>query len=192
MNKRQLRAVLPQIEIKISSLCFIFIFLILVFRIGSGVLSGILISLQNHLETESLLITNVTAWISQNSQWTGEGSQWLWVWLVMFGIAEAERTQSNLAVDLLRSRMPLTVQKMMAVVFDLIYVSAIGFIVFKSFQELERSRNSLPSTLPFTNLWLYISLTLGFTFLALRIILRVVENFLPEENKKTISKGHRK
>lgn len=188
MNKRQLRAFLPQIEIKVSSLCFVLIFLILVFRIGSGVLSSALIALQNNLEAESLFITNVTVWISKNTQWTGEGSQWLWVWLVMFGISEAERTESNLTVDLFKSMMPLTVQKLITILFDLVYLSAIVFIVIKSFQELERSRDSLPSTLPFNNIWLYISLTFGFSFLALRIISRLVENFIPDDNEKILSK----
>ena len=170
------RQLLTRSEINAASLCFVLMFLVLLFRIGSSVLIDLLIFLQRNWESGAPYIEVVIPRFSKNIQWTGEGAQWLWVWLVALGIAEAERNESNLKVDFLLKKIKNHLQIPVKIALDLLYLNTILFLFILSFEELERSRNSWPTTLLLPNMFLYLSLTIGFLFLGVRLFLRIKRN----------------
>ncbi len=172
-----MRSILSRIELHGASICFVLLFFTLLFRVGSGVLVSMLIFIQNTIGTSSDGIEYIVRWISKNVQWTGEGAQWLWVWLVALGMAEAEREESNLKVDFLMERFNPIIQRWVKLAVDLLYASMVIFLFVLSFEELERSKHALPVTLPFSNIVLYASFTVGLFFLGLRIVLRIIRTF---------------
>ena len=111
MNLSRIKTLLAGLELKAASLCFLLLFAALCVRVGAGLLVDLLLFVQQHRffafaeHPISEHISAITAWIGGNVQWTGEAAQWLWVWLVALGIAEAERDQSNLKVDFLLQKL---------------------------------------------------------------------------------------
>ena len=172
MNR--IRPLLAGFELKAASLCFLLLFATLCVRVGAGLLVDLLLLVQQYrFFAFARRISAITAWIGGNVQWTGEAAQWLWVWLVALGIAEAERNQSNLKVDFLHQKLKPPLQSVLSIILDLLYLAMVIFLFIQSFEELQRSRNSLPTTLPWPNLFLYLSFTAGLFFLALRLLLRI-------------------
>ena len=172
MNR--IRPLLAGFELKAASLCFLLLFATLCVRVGAGLLVDLLLFVQQYrFFAFAQRLSAITAWIGGNVQWTGEAAQWLWVWLVALGIAEAERNQSNLKVDFLRQKLKPPLQSVLSTILDLLYLGMVIFLFIQSFEELQRSRNSLPTTLPWPNLFLYLSFTAGLFFLALRLLRRI-------------------
>lgn len=158
-------------EIKAASLCFILLFATLCVRIGAGVLVNLLLLLRRY--PLFAFAEGMTACIGGNVQWTGEASRWLWVWLVALGIAEAERNESSLKVDFVIKKLNPPLRSILSIFLDTLYLGMVIFLFVRSFEELQRSRNSLPAALPWSNLFLYLSFTAGLFFLAIRLLRRI-------------------
>ena len=163
---------MKQFEENAASLCFLLLFGTLCVRVGAGLLVNLLVFLQQY--PLFAFTEGITAWIGGNVQWTGEAAKWLWVWLVALGIAEAERNEGNLKVDFLLKKLKPPLQSVLSIILDALYLGMVIFLFVQSFEELQRSRNSLPVTLPWPNLFLYLSFTVGLFFLALRLLLRIL------------------
>ena len=181
MNLPRIKTLLAGLELKAASLCFLLLFATLCVRVGAGLLIDLLLLVQQYrffAFARSINTSAITAWIGGNVQWTGEAAQWLWVWLVALGIAEAERNQSNLKVDFLHQKLKPPLQSVLSAILDFLYLGMVIFLFIQSFEELQRSRNSLPTTLPWPNLFLYLSFTAGLFFLALRLLLRIFSRII--------------
>ena len=170
-DRLRVKSLIAGFEIKAASLCFLLLFAALCVRVGSGLLVNLLLLLQRY--PVFAFAEGITVWIGGNVQWTGEASQWLWVWLTALGIAEAERNESNLKVDFLIKKLKPRPRLVLSVLLDILYLGMVIFLFVRSFEELQRSRKSLPVTLPWPNLFLYLSFTAGLFFLAVRLLQRI-------------------
>ncbi len=174
------RKFIANIEIILASFGFLLLFVVLLFRNTIGLSSKILVFVQQNIGESHFLfdaIHKTLNWISNNSQWTSEGAQWLWVWFVMLGLSEAERFEENLKIDFLFQIISSQkVESIFKILLDTVFLSSCIFLFILSFQEIERSKGATPTTLPMSNAWLYSSMTVGLFCISIRIMLRIQRN----------------
>jgi TRAP-type C4-dicarboxylate transport system permease small subunit len=107
--------------------------------------------------------------------WTEELSRWLWVWMVCFGMAEVERRNEHLAVDFLVTRLPALPRKAVLLVTDLVYLAVMGGLIWIGTIGVIRALPSQSVTMPTSDAVLYASFPVAAVFIALRILLRLIE-----------------
>lgn len=175
-----IKKIISRFEIILASVGFLLLLLVLSFRNIMSISSKILVFIQEkslNNDTLANVAQRILKWISTNSQWTGEGAQWLWVWFVMLGVSESERCRENLKIDFFFKKISSqNIKLLLQMILDGIFLLTNVFLFLLSFQELQRSAGSTPTTLPMSNAWLYASMTIGLLCLSVRISMRIVIN----------------
>jgi TRAP-type C4-dicarboxylate transport system permease small subunit len=108
--------------------------------------------------------------------WTEELSRWLWIWMAFFGIAEVERTNAHLRVELLPQMLPTTARLAVFSLIDLVYFAITCDLIWIGYQGVLRSWNNTAVSLPVTDAVLYASYPLAALFIAYRIARRLMEH----------------
>lgn len=109
--------------------------------------------------------------------WTEEAARWLWVWMAFVGIAEAERTDSQLRMGFLAEMLPDAVRKALFTLIDLVYLGIVGHLVWIGYKTVLRTVNNTSVTLPTTDAVLYASALVAFVLVFHRILRRLFGRF---------------
>lgn len=108
--------------------------------------------------------------------WTEEAARWCWVWIVFIMLGGLEKTDGHLKVLFLYDKLPKLVAHIVTLFLDILYI-AIVILLFKlSIDHIARLGQTTPVTLPFSNLWLYISLLIGLIFVLIRVFFRIINS----------------
>ncbi|MDE9451912.1 TRAP transporter small permease [Aliiroseovarius sp. Z3] len=108
--------------------------------------------------------------------WTEELARWIWVWMALIGIGTVERDKTHLSMGFLVEYLPKGVQKIWAVIVDLVYIGIAGHLVFIAYKSILRTWNNETVTLPTTDALLYASAFVAMILIIHRIARRLVEN----------------
>jgi TRAP-type transport system small permease protein len=125
------------------------------------------------LATMLLQIIGRSGWFAPPI-WTEELSRWLWVWMACFGMAEVERRNEHLAVDFLVTRLPTVPKRALMIGTDLVYLFAIGTLIWVGFRGVVQAWPSQAVTMPTTDAVLYASFPVAALFIAARIVQRLI------------------
>lgn len=162
-------------ELQWASLSFCLMFLVLLFRVSVSLTSKLMVWVQSlnlsawaNARAESLI-----HWVSRYSQWTGEGSQWLWIWMVYLGIVATEKRKENLRVDFFINKLNRKSKFFLELCLDILYLFMALTLLFFSLGEVHRGLTTLATSLPLVNAVMYSSLTVGIGLLSVRILIRI-------------------
>lgn len=108
--------------------------------------------------------------------WTEELARWIWVWMALIGIGTVERDKAHLSMGFLVEYLPKGVQKIWAVIVDLVYIGIAGHLVFIAYKSILRTWNNETVTLPTTDALLYASAFVAMILIIHRIARRLIEN----------------
>jgi TRAP-type C4-dicarboxylate transport system permease small subunit len=106
--------------------------------------------------------------------WTEELSRWLWVWLVFVGIAEVERTDTHLKMDLLATAFPRHIRTLIFLALDVVSVVVFIELIRIGYKGALRSMDATSITLPVTMVFFYAAYPLAGIFIVLRVVQRMV------------------
>ena len=117
--------------------------------------------------------------------WTEEAARWLWVWMAFIGIAEAERTDSQLRMGFLADMLPAAARRVVFTLIDLVYFGIVAHLAWIGWKTVVRTINNSSVTLPVTDAALYAS-----AFLATLLILnRIARRILEKETDRHVQNG---
>lgn len=108
--------------------------------------------------------------------WTEELARWIWIWMALIGIGTVERDKAHLSMGFLVEYLPKGVQKIWAVIVDLVYIGIAGHLVFIAYKSILRTWNNETVTLPTTDALLYASAFVAMILIIHRIARRLIEN----------------
>lgn len=106
--------------------------------------------------------------------WTEELSRWLWVWMAFIGIAEVERTDTHLRMDLIPEMMAQKVRTATFTIIDLIYLAITCQLIWIGYRGVVRSWNNAAVSLPVTDALLYASFPIAGIFIVYRVANRMI------------------
>ena len=106
--------------------------------------------------------------------WTEELSRWLWVWLVFVGIAEVERTDAHLKMDLLAPLLPPRFRTLIFLAIDLLSLVVFVELIRIGYKGALRSMDATSVTLPVTMVFFYAAYPVAGVFIVLRVMQRIV------------------
>ncbi len=106
--------------------------------------------------------------------WTEELSRWLWVWLVFVGIAEVERTDAHLKMDLLAPLLPPRFRTLIFLVIDMVSLVVFVELIRIGYKGALRSMEATSVTLPVTLVFFYAAYPVAGVFIVLRVMQRIV------------------
>ncbi|WP_316976899.1 TRAP transporter small permease [Shumkonia mesophila] len=106
--------------------------------------------------------------------WTEELSRWLWVWLVFVGIAEVERTDAHLKMDLLAPLLPPRFRTLIFLAIDLLSLVVFVELIRIGYKGAVRSMDATSVTLPVTMVFFYAAYPVAGVFIVLRVMQRIV------------------
>ncbi|NDW54272.1 TRAP transporter small permease [Aliiroseovarius sp. PrR006] len=108
--------------------------------------------------------------------WTEELARWIWVWMALIGIGTVERDRAHLSMGFLVEYLPSSVQKIWAVIVDLVYIAIACHLVWIAYKSILRTWNNETVTLPTTDAVLYASAFVAMILIVHRVARRLVEN----------------
>ena len=106
--------------------------------------------------------------------WTEELARWLWVWMAFIGIGEAERTNSQLRMDLLAGFLGGKARFWLFMAIDVAYLAIVSHLVWIGWNTVIRTWSNASVTLPVPDGMLYLAALVGLLLVLLRIVLRIV------------------
>lgn len=106
--------------------------------------------------------------------WTEELARWLWVWMAFIGIGEAERTNSQLRMDLLAGFLRQKARFWLFTAIDVAYLAIVAHLVWIGWTTVTRTWSNASVTLPVPDGMLYLAAFVGLLLVLLRIILRII------------------
>jgi TRAP-type transport system small permease protein len=106
--------------------------------------------------------------------WTEELARWLWVWMAFIGIGEAERTNSQLRMDLLAGFLGGKARLWLFMAIDVAYLAIVSHLVWIGWNTVIRTWSNASVTLPVPDGMLYLAALVGLLLVLLRIVLRIV------------------
>lgn len=106
--------------------------------------------------------------------WTEEAARWLWVWMAFFGIAEVERSNTQLRMGFLAEMMPAALRRVVFSVIDLIYLAVLGDLVWIGWKTVKRAAGHEATTLPVSDAVLYASALVGMVLVIHRVLRRIL------------------
>ena len=106
--------------------------------------------------------------------WTEEAARWLWVWMAMIGIAEVERTDSQLRMGFLVEGLRQKARLAVLTVIDLVYLGVVINLIWIGWKTIERTWSNESVTLPVTDAVLYASGFVAMILIANRVLRRVI------------------
>ena len=109
--------------------------------------------------------------------WTEEAARWLWVWMAFVGIAEAERTDSQLRMGFLADMLPGGLRRVLFTLIDLAYLGIVGHLVWIGFKTVRRTWGNISVTMPTTDAVLYASALVAFVLVFHRILRRLAGRY---------------
>ncbi|MAU19252.1 MAG: TRAP transporter permease DctQ [Martelella sp.] len=113
--------------------------------------------------------------------WTEELARWLWVWMAFIGIAEAERTNSQLRMDLFGSMLGTRGRKILFTLIDLAYLGVVLNLVRIGYFTVLRTWRNESVTLPLPDGALYLAALIGLVLVAWRVTFRLIGLFRRDE-----------
>ncbi|WP_265519131.1 TRAP transporter small permease [Nitratireductor luteus] len=106
--------------------------------------------------------------------WTEELSRWLWVWMAFIGIAEVERTDTHLRMDIIPEMMARTARIATFTIIDLLYLGITCHLIWIGYRGVLRSWNNAAVSLPVSDALLYASFPIAGIFIVYRVANRVI------------------
>lgn len=106
--------------------------------------------------------------------WTEELARWLWVWMAFVAIGEAERTNSQLRMDILVGFVGPRARRWLFTIIDLVYLGIMAHLVWIGFKTVMRTWNNASVTLPVPDGMLYLAAFVGLVCVLIRIVLRLI------------------
>lgn len=106
--------------------------------------------------------------------WTEELARWLWVWMAFIGIGEAERTNSQLRMDLLAELLGRRARQLLFTAIDIVYLAVVAHLVWIGGRTVLRTWSNAAVTLPVPDGMLYLAALVGLVFVLIRIARRLV------------------
>lgn len=108
--------------------------------------------------------------------WTEELARWIWVWMALIGIGTVERDKAHLRMGFLVDYLPDGIQKIWAIIIDVVYIGIACHLVFIAYKTILRTWNNETVTLPTTDALLYASAFVAIILIVHRIARRLIEN----------------
>lgn len=152
------------VEITLGSIFFISLFFIVLLQIFSRELIYLV-----HFLNIPIKITSPV--------WTEEAARWSWVWLVFITLGALEKEGTHLKVVFLSTMIPLRIMNIINILLDILYLFIMIFLLRLSILQTIKGSSMTPVTLPFSDMWLYLSLTVAFIFVLIRLICRIIYSF---------------
>lgn len=106
--------------------------------------------------------------------WTEEAARWLWVWMAMIGIAEVERTDTQLRMGFLVEGLRRRARIAVLTVIDLVYLGMVLHLIWIGWATIQRTWSNEAVTLPVTDAVLYASGFVALILIANRVIRRLM------------------
>lgn len=106
--------------------------------------------------------------------WTEETARWLWVWMAMIGIAEVERTDTQLRMGFLVEGLRRKLRVAIFTVIDAIYLAIVLHLVWIGWKTVQRTWSNEAVTLPVSDALLYASGLVAMILIAHRVIRRIL------------------
>ncbi|MFV0358546.1 TRAP transporter small permease [Tropicimonas sp.] len=105
--------------------------------------------------------------------WTEEAARWLWVWMAMIGIAEVERTDSQLRMGFLVETLRRRARLAVFTAIDIVYLGIVLDLVWIGWKTIVRTWSNEAVTLPVSDAVLYASGFVAMILIANRIFRRI-------------------
>jgi TRAP-type C4-dicarboxylate transport system permease small subunit len=99
--------------------------------------------------------------------WPEELGRYLFVWIVFLGIPEAYRDGKHLGMDLVTSRLPLSVRRGMALVAEVLIAVFALLSVYASVDLIRLTFDQTAAVLQIPMAFVYLAFTLGFALIIL-------------------------
>ncbi len=106
--------------------------------------------------------------------WTEELSRWLWVWLVFVGIAEVERSDAHLKMDLVGGALPPRLRTAIGLVIDVVSLIVFAELLRIGYNGAVRAASAASVTLPVPMVFFYAAYPVGAVFIILRVVQRMI------------------
>ncbi len=106
--------------------------------------------------------------------WTEELSRWLWVWLVFVGMAEVERADSHLKMDLFADKIAFVPRTVLFMAIDVLCIAVFVELIHIGTKGALRNLHATAVTLPVTMIFFYAAYPVAGIFIVLRIVQRLV------------------
>ena len=111
--------------------------------------------------------------------WTEELIRWIWVWLALLAVGEAERTQQHLRMEMLPALWSAAVRRGVYRLIDVATGVLALYMAWLGFKGVLRTWNDESVTLFMSDAVLYAALPVGAVLWALRLFLRVAGRHQP-------------
>ena len=108
--------------------------------------------------------------------WTEELARWIWVWMALIGIATVEHNNAHLRMGFLVEFLPIRIQKIWAIITDLVYFGLAIHLIFIAYKSILRTWNNETVTLPTSDAVLYASAFVAMILIVHRIARRLFTN----------------
>jgi TRAP-type C4-dicarboxylate transport system permease small subunit len=106
--------------------------------------------------------------------WTEELSRWLWVWLVFVGVAEVERSDAHLKMDLVAGALPPRLRTILYLTIDVVSLLVFAELLRIGYNGALRTVNAASVTLPVPMAVFYAACPVGAVFIVIRVVQRSV------------------
>ncbi|WP_347313473.1 TRAP transporter small permease [Defluviimonas sp. SAOS-178_SWC] len=106
--------------------------------------------------------------------WTEETARWLWVWMVMIGIAEVERNDGQLRMAFLVEGLRRKLRFAILTLIDLVYLGVVLNLIWIGWKTILRTWSNEAVTLPLTDAVLYASGFVAMVLVANRLVRRLI------------------
>jgi TRAP-type transport system small permease protein len=116
--------------------------------------------------------------------WTEELIRWIWVWMALLGVSEAERTQQHLRMEMLPAMWSAAVRGFVYRTIDLATGVLALYMAWLGFKGVLRTWNDESVTLFMSDAVLYAALPVGALLWALRLFLRVARRGQPPKARQ--------
>lgn len=105
--------------------------------------------------------------------WTEELIRWTWVWMALLGVAEAERQQQHLRMEMLPARWSAPLRRAVYTAIDAATAVLALYLAWLGVKGVLRTWHDESVTLHMSDAVLYAALPVGALLWALRLVLRV-------------------
>ena len=111
--------------------------------------------------------------------WTEELIRWIWVWLALLGVSEAERTGQHLRMEMLPALWSAAVRRAVYTLIDAMTGVLALYMAWLGVKGVMRTWNDESVTLIMSDAVLYAALPVGALLWAVRLFLRVAGRHQP-------------
>lgn len=105
--------------------------------------------------------------------WTEELIRWVWVWMALLGVSEAERQQQHLRMEMLPALWSAAVRRVVYLLIDAATAVLAAYLAWLGVKGVLRTWHDESVTLHMSDAVLYAALPVGAALWALRLGLRV-------------------